>query len=787
MERKAQVWLGAVALSVASLVGYLSLRPAPTDAPPAAEARRGPGDVRDAPRFDDVGPRIVSNQTRYPVMIYGEHLPEGASLVLSSSVAKRVSIPTKVIDDRHLAAVIPQGIAAGGKTSAVTFQAGLIGPDGHEIRGLAPLTVVDDADLAEPLAIELSGDRRSIFVASWTTDQVWVFDRESPESPPRAIETGDGPRALGLWLDPAHAEWLVVGHQFGREVVLLPAAEPSMERARHIALGADAGELVIDQGRGRAYVSSREKDAVLVVDLTKGAVERELPAGVNPRALALLSGGGAILACNLGSEDFSLIPLQPGRGGSARRITAHPGTPILGGPTEKYSRYIIGAKAGRAAVHDPRRRAIFIATIGPNIGPNPDRMEVSMNGGVSVLDPAAGRYVRHVATGGVPEALALDEGRGFLYAADSSTGRVFVLDASRLTKSDRAARTAVLGSLEIEPPDGTPLIRPAADFGANKRATTALHSGPKALRLDVRGQRLFVLNRFTRSVSELDVSRAKEGRLTALRTFRGPADPAGQRNRRLGEVVYFTDLGRTGMTCDTCHLDGHDGGILFTKTTPMRVYRSPTLRAIKETPPYFTPSRLPSIQATCRQVLARNRYQNAPPTHKECDALTEYVAAIAPLPNPFVAPDGTLPRALSLPDGHTGDAAAGLRLFEGKAGCAIGSCHPPPQFSGDQSLATRGALHHVGTPLFLSIRPELQDSADYGHQPPSLTGVWDTFPLLDSGAAGLSVEADGTVAVMHPFALRRVLELSGGAPPHGNARALSAKETDDLLAYLFTL
>jgi len=125
-----------------------------------------------------------------------------------------------------------------------------------------------------------------------------------------------------------------------------------------------------------------------------------------------------------------------------------------------------------------------------------------------------------------------------------------------------------------------------------------------------------------------------------------------------------------------------------------------------------------------------------------------------------------------------------MHLFEGKALCS--QCHPAPLFTTDQDVGTRGRYTKVGTPAALPSHLELQDLYNNGFAPPSLLGSWDIFPMLTSGAAGLSVRPDGSVGVATRFPLRAVLEMYG-KPPHGNASALTADERNDLLAYLLSL
>jgi hypothetical protein len=246
-------------------------------------------------------------------------------------------------------------------------------------------------------------------------------------------------------------------------------------------------------------------------------------------------------------------------------------------------------------------------------------------------------------------------------------------------------------------------------------------------------------------------------------------------------VLYYADLGRTGMSCDACHLEGHTGDVFFAKTRPLRIYRAPTVLGSRDTPPYFTPASTFSLAETNRTVGSRNRYHNPNMTEPEVEALTLYTALLPTPPNPFVGEDGAPPESLELPDGHTGHPEAGRALFEGKGGCT--ACHPAPLYTTDQDAATRGRYQDVGTPNALPLRLEQQDLVP-GMAPPALVGAWDIWPMLSSGAAGFEVRGD-RLAVSTRFPLRAVIESAG--PKHGNAQALTPLEKDDLLAFLLTL
>src|SRR5262249_47516028 len=149
------------------------------------------------------------------------------------------------------------------------------------------------------------------------------------------------------------------------------------------------------------------------------------------------------------------------------------------------------------------------------------------------------------------------------------------------------ARKAELWRLPVPPPPSFPLARDAKDYGVNGRAGVELHSGPRALALSAAGDRLYVLDRFTATVAVVEDVRTDRPRRVQETAI---APPAGPRAGRRGQVLSFADRGRSGMSCDSCPLEAHDGGILFEKPHPLRISRSPTVRGPRKPPPYFTPA-----------------------------------------------------------------------------------------------------------------------------------------------------------------------------------------------------
>lgn len=752
------------------LVSALACR---RETPPEESKAEAPATA--GPKLLDVGPRIVSNQTAYPISLHGEGLGPGWRLRLIG--AGKVELPTRFLSEDELTAWIPPDAMQSADPSLEVFdlRLELVDAKGQPIAGGAQLSVVNDQDFLTPGAFAMDLEERRAFVTSKTTDELLVVERATGAL--SKIEVGDGPVGLDVWRGKDGA-WIVVSHENEGALMVLRADRPDERfvipvpaRSRGLAVRGD-----------RAYLANQLEDAVLEIDLVKREILRRIPVGVNPGAIA--ADGKRLAVGHHGSDDLSIVALPVG---PEQRLVPAPGLPIIGGHTEPYAKYIMGGKVPRALVAEERTGLVFAATLGPNIGPNPDRMEVSMNGGISVIDAAAPRFLRHVSLlRGVPEALALDEARGLLYAADIATGRVVVLDAKRLAKDDQAAREAILGALELEPPSDARLVRPKEDFSVNGRSGTSIHTGPGDIKLVDRGRSLLVLCRFSRELVELDVREASKGKIVERRRHR-LHEGKDQETRRLGEILYFTDLGNGRMTCDTCHPSGHAGGVLFTKGRPIRIYRSPSIRGARESPPFFTPTKLRTLYDMSRQVLARNRYDNPVPTTFEKRALTLYSTLMPTPPNPYRGTDGAPPERMSLPDGAFGVPMAGRSLFHGKGGCAVRQCHPPPHYTADQDPKTRGLLHHVGTPLALGLRQEMQDmEPDYGWPAPALVGVWDYFPLLMSGAGGLEVNPEGVLEARHPFALRRVLE-GPIARQHGGMSSLSASERNDLLAFLLSL
>jgi DNA-binding beta-propeller fold protein YncE len=135
----------------------------------------------------------------------------------------------------------------------------------------------------------------------------------------------------------------------------------------------------------------------------------------------------------------------------------------------------------------------------------------------------------------------------------------------------------------------------------------------------------------------------------------------------------------------------------------------------------------------------------------ELDALAAYVSSLDHVnPSPYRNPDGSL----------TADGIAGKALFA-KLGCDF--CHAGPTFTD----SARGQVHDVGTVTALS--GDHAGGPLFGIDTPSLLGAWETPPYLHDGSAAT---------------LKDVLTTRNPNDLHGYVSSLSAREVDQLVAYL---
>ena len=592
-------------------------------------------------------------------------------------------------------------------------------------------------------------------------------------------------------------------------------------------------EIEFNRAGTRAYLSNENLDEVHVLDIA--GANRDAPVvvgtidvGVNPRGMATNAADTRLYVANIQSADISVVDIAPGsptENQVAATIGARASDDIVGGRADGWEDFVIGGRAPRGIAYSDARNLLFVTSIGPQTGP---RAGVSLTGGaiinptVTVIDAATNTTVAHVALNGLdanrfscsdPELMALDDARDRLYVTCQGSGVVDVLDIAALAAAapaelaqvplplpsdvsvpTLALNTAVTGAFGAKVCAGFTSSRgaactsdadcsgcPSSVDGLPARCCAlnnqvGLHNGPRAIAISEDRGTLWVVNQFTTSVATLDVSPPAVSGITvaATRSFPG-AFGAGteQRDRRLGQIEFFTDLKKTNVSCATCHIDDHQDGVFFeADVAGPRLRRVLSVRGTRDTAPLLQDQLLPDLVAFTDIVVHVERggpictpctelngsFFCFPPPEGSCTMTsnaenqgnTLYAKAITFFPNPNLNGDGSFSTAVPLPGGVTGDAVRGEAVFDQLA-CA--SCHPEPLFTVDQFRVFNPAgfssiqsvrMRETGTPVFIPLRTRCQDGnrptgvdGSMGFGVPSLRGSWDTFPLLLSGSAGL--------------------------------------------------
>ena len=160
---------------------------------------------------------------------------------------------------------------------------------------------------------------------------------------------------------------------------------------------------------------------------------------------------------------------------------------------------------------------------------------------------------------------------------------------------------------------GCPLSgRGAAGRLLRGQQSVGLHNGPRGIALSDDGDTLYVVNQFTTSISRLDVSPSDPALIDAspARTsFPGAfGTDTPQRDRRLGQIEFFTDVKKTGVSCATCHIDDHQDGVFFeADVRGPRLRRVLSVRGTRDLPPLLQDQLVPDLLSFTDLVVHAER------------------------------------------------------------------------------------------------------------------------------------------------------------------------------------
>ncbi len=274
------------------------------------------------------------------------------------------------------------------------------------------------------------------------------------------------------------------------------------------------------------------------------------------------------------------------------------------------------------------------------------------------------------------------------------------------------------------------------------RRTPSGGKGPRGIALTADGKTLFVANYFSGAVSAIAADSGRgQGEISL-----GAQPPLDEVRR--GELLFHdaTACFQRWHSCASCHPnDGRIDGLRwdFADDGLGNGMNTPPILVPHETEPLHRQGALATTRTVAEHGLTFTHM--IVPTEQQVNDLTAYLRSLRPESSPHRLAQGELTPA----------AKRGRALFEGRAECA--TCHNGPHFT-DQKFYTVG-WSGPNTP-------------DAKFKTTPLLELHRTAPYMHDGSA---------------LSLEDVLTTSNSHDQHGKTSGLSAKEIQDLAAYLRSL
>ena len=338
------------------------------------------------------------------------------------------------------------------------------------------------------------------------------------------------------------------------------------------------------------------------------------------------------------------------------------------------------------------------------------------------------------------QATALAQPTGVVFSSDGATAWVAAFGSDRVARIDAATGT-VVARVELR----------------STGQTSRQMRGPRALVLHTGGQRLYVLNKISNSISVIGTT----GGAVLAEVPAGSNDPTLAGVREGSGFLFDARLSGNGtISCATCHIDadldglawdlGDPAGEMVTVTganltagdpTPrsrdLHPMKGPmttlTLKALAENPPYQwrgDRATLADFNSKFETLLGGSALVPA-----DIASLSAYLFNLAPHPNPNQLPDDSLPATFA-----GGDPARGEMLFNSPANrCA--ECHTEDS----------GGIGNIDLPSVIGATQPIKN--------PWLRTVYQRIfrtPAAGVSLSGFGLTHDGTGLALprtHPFAL----------------------------------
>ncbi len=407
-----------------------------------------------------------------------------------------------------------------------------------------------EASLVKPLVV--SGNQ--LLAIHNEEDRLVVYDLDNGNAILDEIPLGLEP--VSLRVRPGHEDEVWVVNSLSDNVNVVDLTLGMVVATIHV--GDEPADIEFTADGSKAYVSIGEEDKIVVLDATTRAITRTIPLfGASPRSISRTPNGKfMIVSIFKSSNDTTVIPFDhPEAPQTTPRVghivagddsrapvqladndvfairtsndTVLPRT-LQGLGTILFSHaihpgngklYVTNTEALNLVQYEPELRGHFVdnrVSIVEKNGPSLATNLVDLNLHVDYdVMPSPAAIPLSLAQ---PTDIAIDRKSGKVYVAAYGSGLVGVLDE-----------------------DGSVVSR------------IAVGGGPRGLALRRKTNRLYCLNRFDHSISEIDTQSG-----AVVSTFDlGSYDPTPDVIRQGREVLYDATLSGNGTnSCATCHVDG---------------------------------------------------------------------------------------------------------------------------------------------------------------------------------------------------------------------------------------
>jgi len=601
---------------------------------------------------------------------------------------------------------------------------------GAQTSSLSPAAPAQDENYLSPTALAVTADAKTLFIACATAHRVAIFDLASkaitqsiavPASPLGLALTKDAARLYVACAAPSSAV-CVIDVTKGRIVAQIPAGHTAMSP-------------VLSPDEKTLYVCNRFNHDVSFIDVARGIEVRRLGVAREPVAAALTPNGKFLVVANhihSGTAEHWRVEavvsvINTTTGEVTREIHLPEGSGLARG--------VAVSPDGRFAAVTHLRSQYWLATTEADLG------RINCNA-VSVLDLGRMKLLgtllldRTVRGAANPWAITWTPDGKAIAVTQAGTHEVSVIEAPL------SPETAVFASLFLSRmpkiPDGAPPLKPLRV----RQRVSLPGNGPRALAAC--GSQLYVANYFSDNLSVIDLT-ASEPTVESIE-LAPTREPSAVRK---GEM-FFNDARlcyQGWQSCASCHdedarADGLDWDLLNDGLGNPKNTKS--LLLAHQTPPAMWLGVRHTAQVAVRAGIRHILFSEQP--EEVAAAIEAYLKSLQPIPSPHLV-NGQLSAA----------ALRGRAIFQSaEAGCA--SCHPAPLF-------TDLKAHDAGT------RGRKDQPTDRFFTPP-LVELWRTAPYLH----------DGTAATM-----RDVLTTGNPKDRHGNTSHLTEEQVRDLAEYLLSL